>query len=102
MSDEEIKKLAEDLYKGLIYTDKHIQDPNDVARVFQPLIFLKEEQLEELKNNPPGLIYENWSEAGPRSINGMPMFWSFKMISQEDSKKLFEYYNKIKEAVAKV
>lgn len=102
MTDKEIKKLAEDMYKGLIFTDMHIRNSEDIPMVFQPLIFIHEEQLEELRSGPPGLLYEYMSEAGPRSINGMPIFWSFNMLSQEDTKKLFEYYNKIKEAIEKV
>jgi hypothetical protein len=64
MTEEEIKKLAKDIYTGLVFTDRHIQ----VAS--------------------PGMIYEYMDKAGPMSINGMPMFCSFRFISQEDAKKV--------------
>lgn len=99
LTEEEIKDLANDIYKGLVFTDRHIQRPEDLSRVFMPLIFLKEKDIEDLKKNPPGMTYEYMSEAGPRSINGMPMFWSVRMISQEDAKKVLEKYAKIVEAV---
>lgn len=101
-TDEDIKKLADDIYKGLVFTDRHIKNPDDIHRVFIPLTLMKEEQIEEFKANPPGMIYEYMEKAGPMSINGMPIFFSFRFLNQEDSKKVFDKYNKIKEAVEKV
>ena|SRR3990167_4761517 len=102
LMDEEIKRLAEDIYRGLVFTDMHVQNPNDMSTVFMPLIFLKEEQIEEFKANPPGLIYEYMDKAGRMAINGMPVFWSFSMLNQEDAKKVNEKYIQIKNAIEKV
>lgn len=102
MSDEEIRQLAKDMYKGSIFTDRHIQNPQDAQTVFMPLIFMDEKQIEELKKDPPGMIYEYMSNAAKMSINGMPIFWSFKMVNQEDTKKVFEKYNEIIKAVEKI
>jgi len=44
-----------------------------------------------------GMIYEYISEAGPRSINGNPIFYSLKILSKTDCDKMFEYYNQYKE-----
>ena len=38
--DEEIKKLAEDIYRGLVFTDRLVQNPEDVYRIFMPLVLL--------------------------------------------------------------
>ena len=102
LTDEEIKKLADDMYKGLVFTDRHIQNPDDVSRVFIPLVLLKKEQIEELNVDSPGLIYEYMNNAGPMSINGMPMFCSFRFLSQEDAKKVMEKYLQIKNAIEKI
>lgn len=99
LAEKEVADLANDLYRGMIFTDRHMQRPEDVPSVFMPLIFMKKEDIEKLQANPPGMIYEYFSEAGPRSINGMPMFMSFRMISVEDTTKVMERYNKIKQAV---
>jgi hypothetical protein len=40
-----------------------------------------------------GMLYEKNSEAGPRSINGYPIFFSCKIVSKEDTKKFLEMYN---------
>lgn len=102
LTDEETKNLADDLYKGLIFTDRHVKNPQDVQRVFIPLVLLNQEQIEEIKTNPPGLIYEYMDRAGPMAINGMPMFLSLRMLNQEDAKKVLQKYNQIKEAIEKV
>ncbi len=102
MTDQDIKKLAEDMYKGLIFTNVHVERQEDVMMVFMPLILSGEEFIDKLQKNPPGMIYEYIERAGPMAINGMPIFSSCKMVSIEDTKKVFDHYNKIVDAVARV
>lgn len=100
MTTQEIKQLAEDMYKELVFTDRNIRIKEDVPRVFMVLALMGKELIDELQKNPPGMIYEYMDRAGPLAINGMPMFTSFKIVGIEDTKKVFEQYNKIVEAVA--
>ena len=102
LTDEEIKKLADDIYKGLIYTDSHIQNPSDVPRVFMPLLLLQKEHIEEFEANPPGMIYEYMDKAGPMSVNGMPMFLSVRFLNKEDAKKVSAKYIQIRNAIEKM
>lgn len=102
MTDDEIKQLAEDMYKGIVFTDRHIQIKEELLSVFAVLVLMDQEQLDKLKRNPPGMIYEYLDKAGPMAVNGMPIFFSFKMASIDDTKKILERYNNIMEAVAKV
>ena len=39
-----------------------------------------------------GMIYEKKSKAGPRFINGYPMFMSCHIVSKSDTKKFLEMY----------
>lgn len=102
LAEEEIKRLAEDIYRGLVFTDRHVQNPDDVERVFMPLILLGDDQREEIRSCGPGMIYEYMDKACPRSINGMPMFFSFRFISQEDAKKVNEKYSQIKDCIERM
>jgi len=43
MTDQEIKQLAEDMYKGLVFTDRHIQQPNEIPSVFMALALMGKE-----------------------------------------------------------
>lgn len=102
MTDDEIKQLAEDMYKGIVFTDRHIQRGEDIQSVFAVLALMEQKQIDILRKNPPGMIYEYMDRAGPMAVNGMPIFFSFKMASVDDAKKIIERYNNIREAVAKV
>jgi hypothetical protein len=46
-----------------------------------------------------GMIYENMSEAGPRSINGYPMFMSCKLLNKTDTETVIKIAQRIQEAV---
>lgn len=70
--------------------------------VFLPLALIGKELSDELNENPPGMIYEYIDKAGPRAVNGMPMFMSLKMVSIDDAKKIFDFYHKIKEAITNI
>ena len=41
-----------------------------------------------------GVVYAHMSEAGPRGINGNPMFMSMRLLHLEDWKLAFDAYNK--------
>lgn len=41
-----------------------------------------------------GMLYEDNSQAGPRGINGYPIFMSCKIVSKEDTDRFIEMYNK--------
>jgi len=99
LSEEEISNLAEDIYRGSVFTDRHVHNPEDVPMVFMLLALIEGETLERLRKDPPGMIYEYMDKAGPMAINGMPMFLSLRMANQEDAKKVFERVRKIGEAV---
>lgn len=100
-TDAEIRQLAEDLYRDMIFTDRHIagRDPHMAKSVFMPLFFLEEKDIESLKEAKIGLFYEYYKAAGPMSVNGYPTFFSVQMLSESDTKRLFEAHEKIKSAV---
>ena len=95
---EELKQIAIDLRAGKIFSDRHCQSPEEVSMVFMVLMFLDQKAIDEFKANPPGLIYEYLTEAGPRSVNGMPCFMSHRYLTVDDAKAMFDIAKKLEEA----
>jgi hypothetical protein len=42
-----------------------------------------------------GIIYEYTSKAGPRGINGYPMFTSCQKLNKGDTEIMLRYYNEL-------
>lgn len=101
----DLKKLAVDLYENRIFTDRHLIMDNQahlLTSVFMPIMFgaFSGKTQEDLKNEI-GMIYEYYDKAGPRSINGYPMFLSLRVITPKETEKMllyYEEYKKMKEA----
>jgi len=100
-TDEELKQLALDILEGRVFTDRHCSEPYEISMVFMPLVFLDEAGIEQLKADDPGMVYEYLTEAGPRSCNGLPNFFSMKLLSQDGTKKVMAIYDQLKEARSK-
>ena len=100
LEDKELRALAEDIYSGRVFTSAHVAHENqDVSMCFPILVMLNEGQLEEVKG--AGLIYEYTEKAGPRSISGLPMFLSMRMLNKKDAKLVWDYYDEIKAMMSK-
>lgn len=93
---DQLKKLVLDFCDNKIFTSWHIADKyhqvepqerkdeliaRDLEMVFMPIALggLSKVNIETI-----GLIFEYWSAAGPRSINGMPTFTSLHIINRRD------------------
>ncbi len=101
LTDDEINALAEDIYRERVFTSNHIRqgDLGMLPSIFMPLVFADKKLSEELRKAAPGMIYEHLSEAGHLSVNGYPIFVSFHIVSQEDEKKVWEKFERIKKSV---
>ena len=56
----------------------------------------------EVKLESIGMVYEYLDKAGPTGINGKPCFFSLRLLNKDDTKKVFDYYEKYKEIREKV
>ena len=103
-TDEELKEIAMGINAGTIFTDRHIpEDQSEMIGIIFIIISLMDEKMrKEWIASKPGMIYEYMSAAGPRTINGFPSFMSMHILTQEETKKVFDYMSKIKEAVEKL
>jgi len=90
MADEELAKFVLGVCDDKIFTMHHIPEgsrTNVGGMVFMPLTFGAfggwfEAELENI-----GTVWEYMSEAGPRSINGYPMFFSCRLMHTDDWKR---------------
>lgn len=87
-TDDEIKELVLDVFNGNVFADFMIPNeagPSGVAMVFMPLALMEEEDGKKLmEEDEASMIYEYMDKAGPRSVNGMPGFFSFKFLNRAD------------------
>jgi hypothetical protein len=82
MDQSELRKFILDYCDGKIFTDQ--QAPIEhISMIFMILIFMKPE---EYDLPTIGCMWEYISEAGPRSINGYPIFMSAHFMHKDDWK----------------
>lgn len=95
-STTELKKIAMDMSDNLIFTSLQIPEHSMslLGMIFMPILF---GGAGDIDPNDIGMIYEYYSKAGPRCINGFPTFISCSVINKADSHKIVEYYEKFQE-----
>lgn len=86
-TDEELRQLCVDIFGGKVFTDRHLNNPNDIGMVFM-VVGLGGLDAE----SEPAMIYEYLDQAGPRSVNGMPMFMSCNVMNIADFQAWFPMY----------
>jgi hypothetical protein len=94
-TEEELKQIAIDILADRIFTSNHINqaDYDSLVNIFMPLALMHPKEKIKLMEQEPVLFYEYMSEAGPRSINGYPMFMSFHFLVQEEVDIMHKYMN---------
>jgi hypothetical protein len=96
-TEDEIKQIAKDLFHGKIFCDRHLKDGKDIEKVFAVIALGGADCIPEEDRDDVGLIYEYLDKSSPVGINGKPMFFSFNYINKNDTLKVFDYYEKLKE-----
>lgn len=81
LSPLEIKRLAKDIFLGKVFTSHHVPEGANGELVFIPLLFLTDRELEILKKDPPGLLYEYNTQRGPKLVNDLPTFPTVQILS---------------------
>jgi len=93
MDEKELKQLAIDISENKVFGTFHMNkcEIANMSTVFMPIIFMNDEQRKESANNNIVHFYEYYDKAGPRSVNGMPCFFSMHQINLRDWKKVVKY-----------
>jgi hypothetical protein len=84
LSTKELREFVVDYVAGQIFTSSHIDKPSMSPLVFLPLGFGVLSTWERADIEQIGIIYERIDKAGPRAINGMPMFFSMRIMHKDD------------------
>ena len=97
-TDAELRELALQIRAGTVFTDRSI--PEDqlesmLPMVFMPLGLMAKDELDRLREDGPYMLYEHISAAGPRSMNGCPMFFSFRYLRKAEVERLQVYFDRL-------
>lgn len=101
-TEEEMTQIAKDIWSGKIFTSSHITEKSIIYQVFQSLIFLSPEAIDDLKARDVQLFFEYLSEAGPRAINGYPIFLSCSFLTGEELKFVNNKYQEIVKVMGEI
>ena len=101
-TSEELRQIAQDIHAGRIFTERHLTSGELLGCVFLPISFMDDAAIKGMQEAKVGMIFEYLDKAGPRSVNGYPIFLSFQTATEEEAAKVWGYYGAIKEAVDSV
>lgn len=85
LSREELAEFVMGVCDGNIYTSVGL-GPSEIRMVFMPIALGGLEGFTEEEIGEIGCIWEHLNQAGPRSINGRPGFFSMRLLHIEDAK----------------
>jgi hypothetical protein len=95
MGTKELKQLAMDIIDNKVFGTWNLKNPEtEFSMVFMISFFFKEEQIDQFKKDEIIHFYEYYDKAGPRSVNGMPCFFSCKIINKENWRQVVRYVEK--------
>jgi len=102
LTEKEATELAKDIYSGLVFTDRHIQFKLDFPLIFMSFALMEDEDRQELVDNPPGMVYQYYANALPRTINGNPCFLSCQLLDHPSTELVWSKYETVKSAMAAI
>lgn len=103
-TDVEIKELALGVYRGEIFTDRHIRssDASLLTSIFMPLGFMDDKTAKKVDEDKPVMFYAPLAGAMPRSINGYPFLPSVAYLNEEEFVRFAAVHKALIEAIEKV
>ncbi len=91
-TDAQLKQIAIDIIEGRIFSHWNIERPEDVRHVFMPISLGAFAKCTDEEYNNVGLVFEYLDKAGPRTINGMPNFFSMQIVNVKDTEIIRKHY----------
>lgn len=95
LTDAEVKDLARRVYRNEVFTSDQVDPPDMIPNVFMVFALMKPEDQEELIEKRASLLYAKMKDAGPRSVNGLPVFFSMSWLNETDHWRFRDAYREI-------
>lgn len=88
MGKEQLVRFVEEYCDGSkIFTSADVREQDQLELIFMCVALGAFSKWSEENVKEIGILYEYWHLAGPRSINGYPIFFSMHIMHVEDWKK---------------
>lgn len=96
-SESELRKLALDIRNGLVFTSWMCR-PEEITSVFMLALFMDKKTIRKLKADKVVHFFEYTSQAAPRSVNGLPCFFSCQTLKQPEMDLLVPMMKELEES----
>lgn len=98
LEQDELKKFVTEWVAGRLFSSFHCRSMDDIPRVFMAIGMgaLDDRAMFELKD--VALVYEYTDKAGPMAMNGMPMFFSCRIMNHTDWERCRKAIDKLQKA----
>ena len=107
--EPDLKRLAIGMAQGTVFTSLHLPPVTDeetmrehaqlVRSIFMPIGL---GGLGDIDIKTLGFFWERFDKAGPRSVNGYPVFFSVNLVNAEQAKWVVRKYEEIRRATDEV
>lgn len=102
LPEAQIKELAKDMAMGKVFCDRHIHPEEHISMVGSVFMPIGLGVLSQVHGDQLGMFYEYMDKAGPRSVNGYPMFMSVKIMHRDDLEAFWAAYKTAAEKLAEI
>ena len=99
VTEFDAKAFAKRVYRHEIFTSDMVR-PHDkrlLSSIFMPIIFMTEEQRQDMIARDVTCLWAETSDALDRAVNGYPMFADFGVLTRAEHTAFVEEYNKLLE-----
>jgi hypothetical protein len=101
LSEEALKELAIGVVNDKVFGSWMLPEYelNLLGMIFMPLSLMDDISRKQMRRDGIVHLFQWKSEAGPRGINGYPIFMSFRTLNEDDTKRLSKKIKQVQEAL---
>lgn len=109
-SDDELRQIALDIHRQRIFCDRMCYSQAEVRSAFPILMLASERQRKNIaeaigarkgrngRHRAPGMLFEYYDKAAPLAANGLPMFFSVRVLDGVEHHKVAVMISKLAKA----